>query len=217
MPANPKRIKKTVKPLGEDIPLPGDEVPAYGAEWPRGKDATQEAVEAGLMTDRRWSYHIVDPDPELFKILTGVDSYWIDAPIVTGEGLDVSDKPFVNMADVILPKVIRRVSSTGGAKEEKLARFDQIPTYPLWALAEHYGAGNAKYPSHDGDNWRKGYDWSLSYAALQRHATAFWAGQDIDEETGHSHLVAVAWHAFTLLEFTRTKPGFDDRQNWDQT
>lgn len=113
---------------------------------------------------------------------------------------------------------VRITSDTGGAKESKLARFDQIPTFPLVSLAEHYGAGNAKYPTPAGekDNWRKGYNWSLGYAAMQRHANAFWSGEDIDAETGHSHLTAVAWHAFTLLEWTRHPElvaKFDDRQN----
>lgn len=116
------------------------------------------------------------------------------------------------------PNEVRMTSETGGQKGSKLARHDQIPTYPLNALAEHYGTGNAKYPTPPGekDNWRKGYQWSLSYAALQRHANAFWSGEDIDAETGHSHLTAVAWHAFALLEWARHPDlvaKFDDRQN----
>lgn len=121
------------------------------------------------------------------------------------------------VAALAAPERVRITSDTGGAKESKLARHDQIPTYPLHCLAEHYGAGNAKYPTPAGekDNWRKGYNWSLSYAAMQRHANAFWSGEDIDAETGHSHLTAVAWHAFALLEWSRHPElaRFDDRQN----
>lgn len=78
----------------------------------------------------------------------------------------------------------------------------------LTALAEHYGVGAEKY---DDNQWRKGYEWSKSYAALQRHLTAWWGGEDIDAETGSSHLAAVAWHSFTLLTFIREQPDFDDR------
>lgn len=97
---------------------------------------------------------------------------------------------------------------TGGAKGSKLARFDLIPPGPLYALAEHYGRGAEKY---DARNWERGTAWSLNFAALQRHAWAFWSGEDIDPDTGSPHLVAVAWHAFALLEFARTHPEKDDR------
>lgn len=97
---------------------------------------------------------------------------------------------------------------TGGQKGTKLARFDLLPVGPITALAEHYGAGAKKY---DDRNWELGYDWSLSFAALNRHLWAWWGGEDIDEETGGHHLVAVAWHAMALLEFAKTHPEKDNR------
>ena len=111
---------------------------------------------------------------------------------------------------------VRVTSKTGGQKGSKLARYDLIPTEPLKELAEHYGKGAEKYEKVNGvDNWRNGYDWSLSYAALNRHLGAFWSGEDIDEETGSYHLVAVAWHAFTMLYFLMNEryEQFDDRQD----
>jgi hypothetical protein len=60
-------------------------------------------------------------------------------------------------------------------------------------------------------NWEQGYSWSLSFAALQRHAWQFWSGEDIDQETGSHHLAAVAFHALALLEYKRTHPEKDDR------
>jgi hypothetical protein len=103
---------------------------------------------------------------------------------------------------------IRSVSSTGGEKGTKSERHDLIPVEALATVARHYGVGAAKYEPW---NWRKGYEWSKSYAALQRHATAFWSGEDIDEETGSPHMAAVAFHALTLLTFMEEQPGFDDR------
>ena len=97
---------------------------------------------------------------------------------------------------------------TGGSKETKLARFDLIPASPLWELAEHYGMGAQKYAD---DNWRKGYDWKHSFAALMRHAWAFWRGEDNDPETGSKHIIAAAWHCFTLAEFMRTMRDKDHR------
>lgn len=103
---------------------------------------------------------------------------------------------------------VRSVSSTGGAKGTKLARYDLLPVGPLRQVAEHYGKGASKYADH---NWRRGYEWSKSYAALMRHATQFWSGEDIDEETGSHHMAAVAFHALALLEYAKTHPEFDDR------
>lgn len=107
---------------------------------------------------------------------------------------------------------------TGGQKGSKIKAYDLLPVEPLAALAELYGRGKEKYAAR---NWERGYDWSLSYAALQRHANAFWGGEefipqtpegeDDDPTAGMPHLSAVAWHAFALLEWMYTHPELDDR------
>jgi hypothetical protein len=103
---------------------------------------------------------------------------------------------------------VRVTSSTGGQKGSKEARYDLIPAGPLKTLAELYGRGALKYEDR---NWERGYDWSLSFAALNRHLWQFWNGEDCDEETGKPHLASVAWHAFALLEFMEKHPDFDNR------
>lgn len=100
------------------------------------------------------------------------------------------------------------VSATGGKKGTKRQRYDLIPVGPLAKVAEHYAAGCEKYSDH---NWRLGHEWSKSYAALQRHANAFWRGEDTDPETGSPHLAAVVFHALTLIEFSEVFPEYDDR------
>jgi hypothetical protein len=103
---------------------------------------------------------------------------------------------------------VRLTSKTGGEKGSKLARFDLLPVGPLTELAEHFGRGAQKYEDR---NWERGYDWSLSYAALMRHLTQFWAGEDIDPETGGKHIIAVAWHALALAQFMDRNREFDNR------
>lgn len=103
---------------------------------------------------------------------------------------------------------VRITSSTGAQKGSKLARYDLVPAAPLKHLAELYGRGAAKYAER---NWEGGYDWSLSFAALNRHLWQFWSGEDTDDETGAPHLASVAWHAFALLEYMDTHPEFDNR------
>jgi hypothetical protein len=105
-------------------------------------------------------------------------------------------------------KEVRTVSSTGGEKGVKPQRYDLIPIEPLNKLAELYGAGAAKYSSH---NWRRGYEWSNSYAAAQRHMTQFWNGEDIDPEMGTPHVINAVFHMFALAQFMQDFPNFDDR------
>lgn len=87
---------------------------------------------------------------------------------------------------------------TGGAKQQKKARFDLIPPEVEWKLAELYGEGSTHYAER---NWELGYDWSLSYAAARRHLAQFWAGEDVDPVTGAEHVISVAWHCMALSHF----------------
>ena len=132
------------------------------------------------------------------------------------------DQAFIDaMTPPVNAEEVRVTASTGGQKGSKPERFDLIPSDALKMLARHYGKGAEKYERVNGlDNWRNGYPWSLSYAAMQRHLHAFWGGEDYDEETGSLHLVAAAWHCFTLIHFInnpRIPAEFDDRQDvWDR-
>lgn len=103
---------------------------------------------------------------------------------------------------------VRTTSSTGGEKGTKPERYDLIPVDALASVARLYGEGAKKYSEH---NWRKGYEWSKSYAALNRHLAEFWKGVDIDPETGEPHLAAVIFHALALITFMNEQPEFDDR------
>lgn len=106
---------------------------------------------------------------------------------------------------------------TGGQKGQKLARFSLLPWDVIWKLAEHFGKGARKYEDR---NWQKGYAWSLSYDALQRHLAAFWNREDFDDDPelrdddGRAlHIIAVIWHACALAWFWLNDKGTDDRPN----
>lgn len=103
---------------------------------------------------------------------------------------------------------VRVTSPSGGAKGRKLAEMSGIDPRALLRVAEVSGYGARKY--EDRHNFRKGYDWSLSYDAAQRHLMAFWSGEDIDE-SGHPHLAHAAWHLLALLSFAEEHPEYDDR------
>lgn len=102
---------------------------------------------------------------------------------------------------------------TGAEKGSKIERYDLLPVDALRQVAEHFGIGAEKYSIH---NWRYKYDWSLSYAALQRHANLFWDGEDIDPESGTNHMAAVVFHALALIEYCDTNRDKDDRWKPDE-
>jgi len=97
---------------------------------------------------------------------------------------------------------------TGGQKGSKMARLALIPVYAQIEEAKVHGMGAAKYDEY---NWRKGYPWSWSYDAMQRHLSAFWNGEDCDSESGLPHLAHARWHTGVLLEFLHYDVGTDDR------
>lgn len=105
-------------------------------------------------------------------------------------------------------EIIITDSETGARKGQKPARFDLIPVKPLWELAVHYGKGAQKYADH---NWAKGYNFSFNYASALRHLTEFWAGEDMDGDTGSKHVIAAAWHCFALAYNMEVHPEKDNR------
>lgn len=109
----------------------------------------------------------------------------------------------------VTPGEVRVVNAqTGGEKGSKPERMDLLP----WDVLMHdvaplYAKGAEKYAPN---NWRKGYNWSLSYAAMMRHATQFLEGQWLDEETGQPHLASVIFHASALCYFMHNFPELND-------
>ena len=107
------------------------------------------------------------------------------------------------------------VSPTGGRKGRKDAELGNVDPKALLVLAAVAGKGAEKYG--DPYNFLKGYDWSLSFNAMQRHALAFWSGEDTDPESGLPHMGHVAWHALALVSFLTRGLGTDDRFKQDET
>jgi hypothetical protein len=106
---------------------------------------------------------------------------------------------------------VRVTADTGGQKGTKPERFDLLQPEVLALDAILLGRGADKYDDH---NYRKGYPWSLSFAALMRHAWAFWNGEDRDPEMGVPHMTCVRFHAGALVEFLEHPDRyarFDDR------
>jgi hypothetical protein len=91
------------------------------------------------------------------------------------------------------------------------ARIDLIPPEVIIELGKHYTYGANKYAPN---NWRKGFPYSETFGSLTRHLYAWWAGESLDQESGHHHLIAVIWNAVTLMYFEMFPAQygkFDDR------
>lgn len=104
-------------------------------------------------------------------------------------------------------------SSSGASKGTKPLRYDLIPVEALAEVAFIYHKGAEKYGAH---NFEKGYEYSKSIAALQRHLEKFKSGLNFDDEFDGEvkphHLAAVVFHALALMQFQAKKVGTDDRQ-----
>ena len=97
---------------------------------------------------------------------------------------------------------------TGGMKGRKLAELGALDPLALLQVAKVAGYGGQKYERL---NYMKGYAWSLSFDAMQRHLLLFWSGERLDEESGLPHLAHAAWHCLALLAFDESFLGTDDR------
>lgn len=131
----------------------------------------------------------------------------------TGTILQYHKRPYPGCTELVRPlrrQEIRTTSSTGGEKGVKPQRLSLLPSTALNTISEVYHFGASKYSAH---NWRKGYEWSKSYDALQRHLNAWWERDEIDPESGLSHLAHAGFHLFALITYSANPryKQFDDR------
>lgn len=139
----------------------------------------------------------------------------VGVPVGSYKAFGLKDLPMLRLVPPVslldegaADEEVRVTSGTGGQKGEKLAQLGSIDAQALLTVAKVSGFGARKYARY---NYMKGYDWSLSFDALQRHLLSFWAGEDDDPESGLSHLGHAAWHCLALLSFQDRQLGRDDR------
>lgn len=83
-----------------------------------------------------------------------------------------------------------------------------LSSIALTEVAKVMTFGKKKYTAH---NWRGGFIWSRPLAAAARHLYAYIGGEDLDPETGLSHLAHAICCLMFVLEFSVTGAGQDDR------
>jgi hypothetical protein len=98
--------------------------------------------------------------------------------------------------------------ATGIKHDSGKARMSLLDSSWLLGVAEVLTFGEKKYQAH---NWRKGLSVSRLMDAAARHQAAFNDGEDLDPESGKSHL----YHASCCLMFAswmiKNRPDLDDR------
>lgn len=81
--------------------------------------------------------------------------------------------------------------------------YSLIPLASLKEAAKVLEYGATKYAR---DNWRKPTNWSVSYACLMRHMAAWQSGEDLDPESGFSHLGHAACNILQMLDMLENHP-----------
>lgn len=89
---------------------------------------------------------------------------------------------------------------TGRKNDYGKLRYDLVPPVALEEITKVLTFGAEKYAP---ENWRRVEDWKPRYtAALMRHIEAYRKGEDLDPETGVSHLAHAGCCLMFLLELT---------------
>lgn len=86
-----------------------------------------------------------------------------------------------------------------------------VPPECIEEIAHVFGMGAKKYGKY---NWRHDAattEHSRTYSSIQRHLCAYWQGENIDPESGLSHLAHAASQLCILMIHTKDAPEMDDR------
>jgi len=100
------------------------------------------------------------------------------------------------------------MSEKGKKFDDNKPRMDLLDSCFLIAVAQVLTFGAEKYGDH---NWRGGLKYSRLAAATLRHFFAWLAGNDLDKESGLSHLAHAACCIMMLFWMTKNRKNLDDR------
>lgn len=88
------------------------------------------------------------------------------------------------------------------------APVELVPPEFIEEIALVLGHGAKKYGR---DDWRKGLPWTRIYGSTMRHLLLWARGEDLDRESGMSHLAHAATNVMFLITWSRTRKDLDDR------
>lgn len=98
--------------------------------------------------------------------------------------------------------------SEGRKDDQGKLPWHLLPPDALDEVLRVLQGGAARYGER---NWERGMSWSRPFSALMRHAWAWWRGQDVDPDTGISHLAHACVNLIFLIAYEKRGVGTDDR------
>lgn len=104
--------------------------------------------------------------------------------------------------------------SSGTKHDSGKAPLNLLPTNSLIEIAKVLGFGASKYAAH---NWKGGLKESRLIAAALRHIMAYNDGEDLDPESGISHIAHAGCCLMFLLDQHPRLPALDDRYKTSQS
>ena len=98
---------------------------------------------------------------------------------------------------------------TGQHFDDDKLRIELVPPELIYAVAHVLTYGARKYAPN---NWLGGMDWSRLMGSVERHYYAWKTGEDVDPESGLSHLAHAATDLAFLITYAKRELGNDDRR-----
>lgn len=96
----------------------------------------------------------------------------------------------------------------GRKNDAEKTRLDLLSARWIEGVGDILAFGAKKYAAH---NWRLGISQSRLLGACLRHVFAYLRGEDLDPETGRSHLLHASCCLMFAYELKVTHPKLDDR------
>lgn len=100
------------------------------------------------------------------------------------------------------------LDKAGVRHDQDKLRWDLVPMHLLEGMVKVLMMGMKKYSAH---NWRLGLHTTRISNSLQRHLNAYLAGEELDPESGLSHVDHILCNALFLKGQAVEHPEMDDR------
>jgi hypothetical protein len=112
------------------------------------------------------------------------------------------------MPDKLKPETQSPVTSQGTKHDQGKPRLELIPSIALFESGKVLAFGANKYSPW---NWSKGIVFSRLIGACYRHLAAYNSGEDVDPESGLSHIAHSLCCLYFLVWMAENRPDMDDR------
>lgn len=110
--------------------------------------------------------------------------------------------------DAVEPSVDKKDGITAVRSSLQKVRLDLLPMIAQVQVARVFTFGAAQYGDQ---NWREGFSYSRCYGAALRHLAKWNLGEEVDDESGITHLAHAVANLMFLIEYQASGRGTDDR------